>query len=105
MKKQELATGIILIFVSIATVFYSLISSLCESPARCELFFTTIGKSYCSSCYKLTMKNNIPLRTSWCALLTLAVGCSLGQLLAISWLPDMIAKANSCTGDIDKYVF
>jgi len=40
------------------TIFYSLISSLCESPARCELFFTTIGKSYCSSCYKLTMKKH-----------------------------------------------
>ena len=40
------------------TIFYSLISSLCESPARCELFFTTIGKSYCSSCYKLTIKKH-----------------------------------------------
>jgi len=38
------------------TIFYSLISSLCETPTRAEKFFKTIGKSYCFSCYKMSLK-------------------------------------------------
>ena len=40
------------------TIFYSLISSLCETPTRTEKFFETIGKSYCFSCYKLNLKKH-----------------------------------------------
>ena len=40
------------------TIFHSLISSLCETPARSEKFFQTIGRSNCFSCHKLSIKKH-----------------------------------------------
>ena len=40
------------------TIFYSLISSLCETSARTQKFFETISKSYCFSCYKLSVEKH-----------------------------------------------
>ena len=40
------------------TIFHSLISSLCETPARSEKFFQIIAKSNCFSCHKLSIKKH-----------------------------------------------
>jgi len=40
------------------TIFFSLISSLCENPKRTQNFFHTINKHYCPSCYKICVKRH-----------------------------------------------